>query len=507
MYEVPRPVNINSTADAINHLPVAVQKVNIGVKKKMSRILYICIPFLWAMTPRGAAASPIAPARPAVTSAVAPAHPISDSTQATAAARAFAEMDSACAAPRAWLWGRTLRGPLLFVNPTTREVFADRPDTGGLLRPVGTVFAGVLPPAVSIANTSADWGGRRWAMVLLPLPADRTQRLDLLLHESFHRIQDSLGLPQTSPIVGFLDSREGRTWLRLELEALARALSRPVGDRAYDLQSALLFRAQRYALHPKEDSLEHALEWNEGLAEFTGTYASGADLDTAYLPGLVRNDTARPSFTRAFAYFTGPLYGILLSQRRPDWPRHITATDSFGELIREVYGLPVAGAPLSTAAAAASPATSRAAAGSSSAEALSRSAAYNGDAIRAQETSRETRHLAREKDYRKSLVQGPVLKITTQAQMRFSFNPSTLFDLGTDGTVYPEMTMSDEWGILHVTGGALFKDWKVVSVPLGTDSLRGPGWDLQLNPGWRVAAGSRRGDLALVRDKTVSLRP
>jgi hypothetical protein len=410
------------------------------------------------------------------------------------AARAFAELDSVWATPRARLWGRTLGGAMMFVDPSTRAAYGNRPGLPTL-----------LPDSVAIANTSVLFNGIHWSMVRLPLPADRTHRLDLLLHESFHRIQDSLGLPASDPTLGYLDTREGRTLLRLELRALAAAVSKPIGERRYDLQNALAFRARRYALHPGEDSLEHALEWNEGLAEFTGVYASGADRDTDYLPGIVRADTVFSTFTRSFAYLTGPLYGVLLSQRQPDWPQHITQKDNFADLIRRVYGLP-APAGAASARQALPPAGAVSArqalppAGAASApDALPPASAYQGDAIRAQEAAREARHLAQGQAYRKSLVQGPVLMITLD-HMRISFNPSNLFDLGAEGTVYPTMTIGDAWGTLKVTGGALMKDWRVVRVPLGADTLRGPGWELTLNPGWRVVPDQRAGDRKLMHD-------
>jgi hypothetical protein len=390
---------------------------------------------------------------------------------------------------------------MLLVEPRTRRVYGNAPFPGGVLQAVGTgsaprvpVYEGTLPDSIGLANTSVVWAGRGWSMVLLPVFAQRPLRLNLLFHESFHRLQDSLGMPTQSPTAGFLDTREGRIWFRLELRALVSALSKPVNRRAADLRNALVYRALRFALHPGEDSIEHALEWNEGLAEFTGTYASGADLDTAYLPGMVRADTIRPSFTRSFAYFTGPLYGILLSQKDAGWPRHITADDNFEGVVRRVYGV---GGPGLPGAAPGSLAALRV-------EARRLAPQYGGAAIEAQEDARETRRQAKEAVYRRRLVQGPVLVLTVHGHMHVGFNPSTLFDLGAEGTVYPTMTMSDDWGTLEVTDGALFKDWHTVRVPLddsvkaGMTVIKTPGWSLTLNPGWTLAPGTRTGDLAAV---------
>ncbi len=44
-----------------------------------------------------------------------------------------------------------------------------------------------------------DWGGRSWAIILLPLPTDALNRVTLLMHEVFHREQKALGLAGQDP--------------------------------------------------------------------------------------------------------------------------------------------------------------------------------------------------------------------------------------------------------------------------------------------------------------------
>jgi hypothetical protein len=60
-------------------------------------------------------------------------------------------------------------------------------------------------------------------MVALPLPRDRFARVGLVMHEAFHREQEALGLRQPDALNNQLDMRQGRTWLRVEYRALARA--------------------------------------------------------------------------------------------------------------------------------------------------------------------------------------------------------------------------------------------------------------------------------------------
>ncbi len=59
------------------------------------------------------------------------------------------------------------------------------------------------------------------------------------------------------------------------------------------------------------------------------------------------------------------------------------------------------------------------------------------------------------------------------------------------GTVYPNLRVTDEWGILTVENGALLaSDWSdvIVSAPTQiTDRIvQGDGWQLELNRKWKV---------------------
>lgn len=73
------------------------------------------------------------------------------------------------------------------------------------------------------------------------------------------------------------------------------------------------------------------------------------------------------------------------------------------------------------------------------------------------------------------------------------------------GTVYPTLRVSDVWGILEVTRGALLaSDGRTVTkiyvgAPSDTQArpLKGDGWTLQLKGGWQLAPGARQGDLIL----------
>ncbi len=128
------------------------------------------------------------------------------------------------------------------------------------------------------------------------------------------------------------------------------------------------------------------------------------------------------------------------------------------------------------------------------AEVNKRSGRYDGARITASENLKYAEHQKLEKQYIDVFTVKPVLTIVLK-KMNIGFNPNNLFDLGTYGTVYPTMTITDTWGELNVTSGegALMKDWQVVYLPLKKDmtltngkTVEGDGWKLNLVPGWKI---------------------
>src|SRR5882724_4463656 len=152
--------------------------------------------------------------------AVAGGQPI-DTARALSALR---DAKASCEADAGKLWKRSLCGPIALVDRQTRIVIANETVAGKHFLRLGDAFVTTLPENQYVANTSFPWGGRTWTMVALPLPRDRFARVDLVMHEVFHREQEALGLRQPDALNNQLDTRPGRTWLRLEYRALAQAL-------------------------------------------------------------------------------------------------------------------------------------------------------------------------------------------------------------------------------------------------------------------------------------------
>ena len=266
--------------------------------------------------------------------------PLTAQVDTAAGAAALADFASACAKDGGALWGRSLCGPLFLVDPATRTVIANQADSAHQLTAQGSVYVGTLPAGVTPANTAVTWGGVHWAMVMLPLPADRFARLELLAHESFRRIQGDLGLAVADAASPHLDERDGRVWLRLELRALSRALSSSgaaARDAAHD---AMLFRAYRLSQTRGADSLEALLETQEGLAEYTGAKIALAatGLSDKRLGTTLADFETQPSYARSFADATGPAIGLLLDRYASDWRTRVRTRHDPAGLLAAALG-------------------------------------------------------------------------------------------------------------------------------------------------------------------------
>ena len=401
---------------------------------------------------------------------------------ARVAEEAMSEAQAACRADGGALWGVSLCGPLLLVDPATRDVYANQPDKENQLRREGDIFRGKLPNEINIANTAADWAGVKWTMIMLPLPEEKTRRIALVAHEMWHRIQNELGFPASGAANNHLETRDGRYWLQLEWRALAAALISRDDKRRSSIADAALFRARRHQLFAGAAEQEREMELHEGLAEYTGVKLSGASdvADYVVSANLKRAPEAK-TYVRSFAYATGPAYGVLLDDSG-EWRKTLGPKEDLAQLLFRRVGLKL---PEQVAAAAEEGARH-----------------YGGAELAKAEELREqnTRELIA--SYRARLIDGPVLTIPLR-QMNMQFNPGNLVALETVGTVYPDIRIVDVWGILTVThGGALMSaDFARIAVPApqttGGSVIEGDGWKLELKAGWRIAADQRPGSFVL----------
>ncbi|WP_250627199.1 hypothetical protein [Pinirhizobacter soli] len=395
------------------------------------------------------------------------------------AARVFDEAKVICNRDAGALWGHTLCGPMLLVDPADRSAVANQADAGGVLKASGPVFIGVLPPSEIMANTSIQWSGTRWSEILWPLPENTEKRHVMIAHESFHRIQPDLKMVLHEGDNRHLDTLEGRYLLQLEWRALAKALNATTSaDRKVAIGDALLFRSERYRIFPNAAEGEGALESNEGVAEYTGVRLGlpTPKARISYAIGDLSAFVEVPSFVRSFAYATGPAYGLMLDQADPDWRRKLASGQRLDQLLSAALKLP-------------SPAF---------ATLKAREAIYDDGTLRTHEVKREQAKIAHMAALKAKLVDGPVLTLPLK-HSNYQFNPQTLQPLGDLGIVYPTMRLTDEWGALDVDGDALVNQEKKVAnvsaAGFDPSKLKGAGWSLTLNKGWIVVPGTRKGDV------------
>jgi hypothetical protein len=384
------------------------------------------------------------------------------------------------------VWDYDLYAPILLVHPDTRQVYSNFPDTAGALKQDGTIFTGTLPKSVNIANTATHWSGIDWAMFRLPLPEDRNDRLNLLAHELFHRAQPHLGFKLYNTDNNHLDQKEGRIYLRLELEALKAALlARSHEERMKPLSDALTFRKYRYAIYPKADSTENMLELNEGLAEYTGIMMSRRDqqqMQNHFVETMNRFLT-NPTFVRSFAYQTIPLYGYLLQIINKEWNRHITLGTNLTAYFLHAFTVQLPG-DLKSAI-------------------MELAIQYGGQNIIAEETEREVKISKLIAEYKRTFFEQPHLDIPLR-NMSVSFDPRNIMPLEDKGTVYPNVRITDDWGILTVTKGALLSPtWNkvIVTIPtrIGKEEILGDGWTLELKPDFVVQKEDTSDNFVLIK--------
>jgi len=391
----------------------------------------------------------------------------------------FADAQAASDKDAGRLWGKRLYGKILLVDPETGFAVSNGADAQGVLHPNNGVFEGTLPKEVIISNAPTEWEGARWTM-LMPqtIPDDRIDRAVTLAHEMFHRIQPGLHLMADDMPCLHLDTVEGRVWMQLEWRALAAALIESGPAQTAAIGDALAFRAYRQSQFAGAQKAEASQEIAEGVPEFTGVMTGEPDVQAARwrAAGKLAHPDTTISFVRSFAYTSGPGYGLLLDERLPGWRSRLNAQSDLAALLASTL------------------------AGHRQGSAEARAPFYGASEIRMMEADRAAKAETEKARYRALLVTGPTL--TTPGPGNFSFNPSALISLGDGYTVYPTFHAVAAWGTLDVKDGVRVPtDFSSTTLAAPTDTkgshLEGPGWKIELAPGWSAIPGAKPGSFTL----------
>jgi hypothetical protein len=249
------------------------------------------------------------------------------------------------------------------------------------------------------------------------------------------------------------------------------------------LTNAISFRKYRNSLYPGSDTTENILELNEGLAEFTGVMMSGRDKGQMkeHFVASINTFFLNPTFVRSFAYQTIPVYGYLLSKSNESWNKEVTINTHLIDYFIKAFKIDVR-IDLEKRIESITP-------------------LYNGYAIIAEEKKREERTREIVAAYRTKLVDQPHFEIRPE-KMNFSFDPRNIFPIEDKGTVYPNLRITDRWGILTVEKGALISSgWDKISItnPISIDGnkIAGDGWTLELEEGYTIEKEQSTGNFIL----------
>lgn len=390
------------------------------------------------------------------------------------------------------LWGIKLYGPILFVNPQTRFIIANDMDSTGYLKKTGELFCGQFPTNMNVANTTINWRGIKWTMLVWPLPENQFQRKILLMHELFHRIQDGLHLALNNPSSNHLDKKDGRILFRMEWQELVSALQSKGEDRRAHIKNAVLLNKYRKEIYPGADTLESQLELNEGLAEYTGFRLSGEPEDSiiSFWAQRVNLGERVPSFVRSFAYITSPMYCYLLDNSEKKWRDKIGEVKSLPNLLAESYSIKFEN--------------------SVKKETQKYLKTNNSPEILKFETSREKQMQAKTVFYKEKFFNTSVIILRLE-NTNVQFDPRNLISIDSIGTVYPNIRITDNWGILTVTHEAfLSSDWKSVIVALpdkfsytaGSDTIKSDEWTLEINKGWALKPIEKKDCFTVEKEKS-----
>ena len=383
----------------------------------------------------------------------------------------FREAQARCERDGGRLWGVSICMPMVIGDARTQTFATSQPPP-----------AAPRPRLIGILMGPTQWGGTGWAALTWDMVANQPPHIRnaMFLHESFHIVQQQRGLLVATVAAEHLDSPDGRYWLRLEWQALARALRESGVTRTLAVRDALAFRQARHARFPDKVETERALDINEGLASYTGIVLAAPSRGDAVASALseLAGQQSGESYVRTFAYASGPAYGLLLDDASPGWTRAVRASDDPAALLMRALGVQ----PAADVAAAA--------------------ARYGGADIRAAEEQREQKRQARIEELRRRFVDGPVL-LMPGGGSGYTDSRGAVVIPGVGTIWFGAYRIKGPWGALDAEKGVLLStDGHTRRLPApvrrGDTTILGDGWTLEVGPGWMVREGARLGDYELV---------
>lgn len=387
----------------------------------------------------------------------------------------FRSVDSICAADNGKLWGVSLAGPVMFVDRPTRRVFANKPDSEGLLKLRDDVYQGIFPHERLIENSAVEFGGTVYAMTPLPSRDDAYRIKTAAINSLFHCYQKAINMEPQRNAVRYLDDRFARIWLKLEYRALRKAVESDSLQALQHLRDAVIFRGARREQFQSQVTDENRSEVYEGLAMLTSILLCNKTEEEAVekLLGSIDFFYRFQSFSRSYSPILGCAYSYLLYRHGFDL-RPVVKCDTadLGNLAANIYKLQL-------------PEIFRDVAGSLA-------LIYDVDSIYKEEEKRMNDIRERIRRQLSKFTDKPVLLLELESPY-FDFEPEDIRSLDTLGTIYNTIRVSDNWGKLTVEKGGCLVSYNLKQIRLGARNLKesknhyyGDGWHLILNGNLKV---------------------
>lgn len=363
----------------------------------------------------------------------------------------------------------------MFIFTKNRLIIANEPDNEGKFILKDGLYTGKLPDNINIANTSIEWNGKKWTMVIWEAISenDKYSRGKLLVHESWHRNQEDIGIKPEMTENIYLDELQSSVLLKLEFIALSRALNSNSKDKISHLSNALTIRAYRQLIFPKNN--ENMFELHEGMAEYSGYKLCG--IDKKLLPKVVSKQLElsmdKEGLANSFAYLTGPAYGILFDELREGWINDVKKGESLPAIGCQIINekLPTDTTVLK--------------------ENISEIITlYGVDSLITNETKKFEYQNQLVNAYKLKFFEGDMLIIKNN-NLQMGFNPQEKLIPLENGVVYKTMRLTGNWGIAEVANG-IFRsdDWQYFILPAPTNGNTGEikelDYNLMLDKGWKV---------------------
>jgi hypothetical protein len=390
------------------------------------------------------------------------------------AAGYFKKIEAACNRDNGKLWGKNLNGPIMFVDRETRKIVANLPDKDGILKEKDGIYTGNYPRELIINTIPVHFGGTLFAMAPLPNEEDEFRIVTRAIHSLFHCFQETVGYTSSGYNTANMDEKNARLWIKLEWRALRKAIETEGSEQQVAIRDALVFRGSNHELYHNYTADEIRFENYEGLATFTYLMVSTnspEEYKTRLLEYLDRIYSYQ-SYARSYGNIHGALYATLMHQKGFDFKTIKSENVDLGKIVRELYDIQL-------------PLVCRDVAGSLALN-------YDIEIIQEEENKREMEIRDQINRQVSTFIEKPVIYFELESPY-FDFEPEDIRPLGSYGTLYSRMRISDNWGKLTVEkGGCLvsnnFKYLRVSAKGLKVKKNRyeGEGWHLILDGDWEV---------------------